>query len=376
VFGIPVHSVLLMPTREEAINYPRRDLELAFCPSCGFIQNVRFDPEVHRYSTQYEPTQAFSPTFSGWATKLVKLMVEQYGCHHQTVVEIGCGKGEFLYELCKVGQNRGIGIDPAVIPELIGDLDGQIEWIADFYEAHTARTQGADTVVSRHTLEHIENVGAFTELTRRNMREGALFFMEIPDMRRILEEFAFWDIYYEHASYFTQGSMGRLYRQMGFKPLANYRDYGEQYLMLFATASTPAEAEAVPMLAGEDDLSEIRQLVLGFRNQIAARLAGWRRQIEGYQDEGKRMAIWGGGSKGVSFLTTLGIGDEIPYAVDINPRKQGHFMPGSGHQVVSPRFMRDYRPDVIFVMNPVYTPEIRRTLADLGLEPKLIPVGV
>jgi hypothetical protein len=37
--------------------------------------------------------------------------------------------------------------------------------------------------------------------------------------------------------------------------------------------------------------------------------------------------------------------------------------------------MRDYRPDVIFVMNPVYTPEIRRTLADLGLEPKLIPVG-
>jgi hypothetical protein len=146
--------------------------------------------------------------------------------------------------------------------------------------------------------------------------------------------------------------------------------------MLFATASTPAEAGAVPMLAGEDDLSEIRQLVLGFRNQIAARLAGWRRLIEGYQDEGKRMAIWGGGSKGVSFLTTLGIGDEIPYAVDINPRKQGHFMPGSGHQVVSPRFMRDYRPDVIFVMNPVYTPEIRRTLADLGLEPKLIPVGV
>ena len=39
---------------------------------------------------------------------------------------------------------------------------------------------------------------------------------------------------------------------------------------------------------------------------------------------GQQTVLWGGGSKAVAFLTTLGIGDEIAYAVDINPQALGH----------------------------------------------------
>ena len=31
------------------------------------------------------------------------------------LLEIGCGKGEFLHLLCEGGRNRGIGIDPAYV---------------------------------------------------------------------------------------------------------------------------------------------------------------------------------------------------------------------------------------------------------------------
>jgi hypothetical protein len=34
--------------------------------------------------------------------------------------------------------------------------------------------------------------------------------------------------------------------------------------------------------------------------------------------------------------------------------------------------MQDYRPDVVIVMNEIYTEEIRRQLAGLGLEPEVI----
>src|ERR1700719_2582958 len=33
---IPAHTVLLLPTEHEAVNYPKRDLVLAFCECCGF----------------------------------------------------------------------------------------------------------------------------------------------------------------------------------------------------------------------------------------------------------------------------------------------------------------------------------------------------
>src|SRR5688572_16459117 len=64
VRGIPAHSCLLMPTRTEAVGYPRGDLRLGFCPACGFITNTAFDVSLNEYSQQYEETQGFSPTFN------------------------------------------------------------------------------------------------------------------------------------------------------------------------------------------------------------------------------------------------------------------------------------------------------------------------
>src|SRR5947209_2199259 len=103
VRDIPVHSVLLMETREKALSYPRRNLELGFCKSCGFICNTLFDPMVHEYSTQYEEPQTFSPTFNSFAWNLAQRWVEQYQLRGKTVLEIGCGKGEFLRLLVELG---------------------------------------------------------------------------------------------------------------------------------------------------------------------------------------------------------------------------------------------------------------------------------
>ena len=51
--------------------------------------------------------------------------------------------------------------------------------------------------------------------------------------------------------------------------------------------------------------------------------------------------IWGAGSKGVAFLSMLGVGDEVDYAVDVNPGKHGMFMPGTGHEIVSPNRLEE-----------------------------------
>ena len=47
VLDVPVHSVLLMGSREKARSYPRGDIVLGFCPSCAFIGNLTFDATQH-----------------------------------------------------------------------------------------------------------------------------------------------------------------------------------------------------------------------------------------------------------------------------------------------------------------------------------------
>ena len=85
-----------MRTRDEAVSFPRGSLRLAFCGACGFITNTAFDPAPQDYADSYEETQGFSPTFNDFANDLAKRWVERHDLDGKQVLEIGCGKGEFL----------------------------------------------------------------------------------------------------------------------------------------------------------------------------------------------------------------------------------------------------------------------------------------
>ncbi|MDL5502674.1 MAG: hypothetical protein QSU88_05600, partial [Candidatus Methanoperedens sp.] len=89
---------------------------------------------------------------------------------------------------------------------------------------------------------------------------------------------------------------------------------------------------------------------------------------------GRRVVLWGGGSKGVAFLTTLNIIDEVEYVVDINPKKNGTYMAGTGQKIVAPEFLIKYKPDIVIVMNPIYCNEIQETLDKIGIIAELKPV--
>ena len=111
-----------------------------------------------------------------------------------------------------------------------------------------------------------------------------------------------------------------------------------------------------------------------FRAGSDAIIATWRKTIQDLHRRGRKIAIWGGGSKCVAFLTTLKLNSEIEYVVDINPHKWGAYLPGTGHKTVSPKALAACRPDQVIVMNPIYQKEILNELETLGLRAELMPV--
>jgi FlaA1/EpsC-like NDP-sugar epimerase len=121
-------------------------------------------------------------------------------------------------------------------------------------------------------------------------------------------------------------------------------------------------------------LDELFNDVAFFKANIQERLDNWRATLDLMHKDGRKVVLWGSGSKGVAFLTTLDVSDEIEYVVDINPNKHGTFMAGTGHQIVGPEFLQDYRPDVVIIMNPIYTPEIGSQLAEMGLSVEVLTV--
>jgi len=373
VNDIPVNSCILLSTKQEALDFPRGNVVLGFCKKCGFISNVAFDRTKVNYSSSYEDQQSFSSTFNKFAEVLAKRLVEKYQLRNKTILEIGCGKGDFLALLCRLGPNSGIGIDPAHIKGRIsGKVSDRLSFVTDFYSQKYANYH-ADFVCCRHTLEHIPNVFEFVNEIRQSIgkRMNTTVFFELPDVTRVLREQAFWDIYYEHCSYFSLGSLARLFRRCLFDVTDLCKAYDDQYLLIEAQPASQLSNKANSL---EEDVSKTASDIQFFTLHYRKKLAQWRDLIKSHNDSGKRVIVWGSGSKCVAFLSTLGFKDEVDYIVDINPFRHGKFIPGSGKEIMSPQFLKKSKPDLTIVMNPIYCEEIKQMISEMNIVTEVISV--
>jgi len=370
---VPAYNSLLLSSPEEARDYPLGDIDLIYCPDCGLINNRLFDPKLQAYSPQFEDSQHFSSCFSAFAKGLAQRWIKEFGIRGKSILEVGCGKGDFLDLFCKLGDNRGIGIDPACVPErLSAEASARVELIQDYYSDEYSHLE-ADVICCRHTLEHILPVGRFVEMIRRTIgaRHDMLVLFELPDVTRILRERAFWDIYYEHCSYFTAGSLARLFRRSGFDVIDVRREYDDQYLTLVAR---PSDQPTAPRFDLENDLEQTAMDVDSFQSACPRKVRDWQERLRRLRRAGHKTVAWGSGSKFVAFCTTLDVTSELAYVVDINPHKHDKYSPGTGHRIVGPEFLREDPPDVVLVMNPIYCDEIQKDLDRLGVSAELIPV--
>jgi len=367
---VPVNSCILMASREEALAYPKGDIDLTFCHDCGFVFNARFDQRLIEYSGRYEETQGYSGTFNAFHKRLAEDLIAKHGLHGKEILEIGCGKGEFLTLICELGENRGTGFDPSYVKERSRSQESsRTTFITDFY-SERYKDYAADLLCCKMTLEHIPQVAGFVSTVRAaiDKRTESIVFFQVPEASIILEDCRFWDIYYEHCSYFDRASLAGLFTACGFEVTDTWVDYDDQYLMIEALPSDTAAAPGAAAGAAPALTDAMRHFI----QAAPARIAGWRDTVMGRHAEGKRVVLWGSGSKAVSFLTTLGFGEEVDAAVDINPHRQGMFMPGTGHPIVAPESLPQTPPDTVIIMNPIYRSEISAQLASMGLEPTIL----
>ncbi len=358
---IPIHCNVLWPTREGARQAPRGDMRLAFCVSCGHVFNMAFDPALMEYTQAYENSLNFSPKFQSYAESLAQRLIEAYDLRSKDVIELGSGKGEFLTLLADMGGNRCVGFDPSYVP----DGNERIAVVQDLYSEKYAHYQ-ADFIACRHVLEHIPSPREFLASVRRSIgdRVGAVVFFEVPNVLYTLRDLGIWDLIYEHCSYFCVRSLARLFTECGFDILEVSEAYGGQFLCI---ETKPRPGGADPASHSGNDLQVMTTDTTEFAERYHSKVKYWAAELGQIARAGRRAVVWGAGSKGVTFLNTLKVQHEVEYVVDLNPRKQGMHVAGTGQPIVPPEFLKDYRPEVVLIMNPIYQTEIQQLTERLGV---------
>ena len=371
---VPVHSNVLLISHSEALSVPRGDLEMKCCRDCGHVYNGAFSSEDTKYCSDYENSLFFSETYRTYASSLAAELIERFDLHGRSVIEIGCGSGDFLKLLCEKGENDGIGFDPSALAGRSINSHRRINYVRDYYSGRYAHI-AADFLCCRHVLEHVEFPLNFIKEIREALPAGkkvGLFF-EVPDVMFMLKEHSSWDFIYEHCSYFSTSSLNRLFAMSGFKVSGMWRTFHDQFICACIEPANTGTTENE--IASDRDKKDVLYHAELFCRIFQEQVQVWGERLQSMTKSQVRVVLWGAGSKGVTFLNILHRKGFIEYVVDINEQKIGKYVPGTGQRIVSPDFLKIYRPDVVILMNQAYETEVQKKVGEMNLSPKILLVN-
>ncbi len=366
--GLPV-AINAQTTPEAAPSVERGDMELVVCTVCSHLFNAAFDPEASAYDSSYENTLHFSPHFQAHAKALAARLVDDHGLAGTKVAEAGAGPGHFLTMLCEAGVGGGYGFDPSYDPDRLGAPDHPDVHLSQGLFP-TDGLLGPKMAFSQHVLEHLTAPVALLGILRDSVapQDGGVVYSEVPNGQLMIEKCALWDLIYEHYSYFTPTSLVLAAQMAGLSAKRVATAYDGQFL---SVESLPAAA------SGElPERSVVEPLVdqaVDFGEQARKRIGAAKVELDRYVSAGP-VALWGAGSKGMTYLNLVAPGGEVSAVVDVNPRKAGFGVPGVPGVISGPDSLVAIAPKTVLIANPVYADEIRASLGELGIEADVFPL--
>ncbi len=324
----PVSKHYLTQASEQRQTWPVR---LYFCESCGLTQlKDSCPPEVLYANYVTLSSWKFQPHVSHQIDMIKGLDgITQYS----KIVEIGCNDGEFLCQLAVNGFASALGVEPAEDAYKVAVAKGVNvirEFLTPALAAEIARKDGKfDLFISRQNLEHMSDLRGVAESIDALVRPGGYVLIEVPNFNCNLrcDDYSLWE---EHVNYFTLDTLRIFLALAGVEII-----HDEEFLFSGEGIFILGRKSGGSVASSRDYLPGLRKLNLvyaakwpEFRQQINAELAGIKKQ-------GKKIAVYGAGSRVFCLINFTGIAQHIDIVVDDQKEKQNTFMPGGRRPVLT-----------------------------------------
>jgi SAM-dependent methyltransferase len=354
----PLANAYLPADRVNAMEpfYPLRAL---VCGKCFLVQLEEFETPEQIFS-DYAYFSSYSSSWLEHSERYAEQMIERLQLDGQSqVVEIASNDG-YLLQFFRNREIAVLGVEPAANVAEVAVAKG-IPTVVEFFGVQTAhelaRTSQADLLLGNNVLAHVPDLNDFVAGMKLLLRPGGVITMEFPHLMRLMQDNQWDTIYHEHFSYFSFLTVSAVFAAHGLRlfDVQELPTHGGS-LRIFAAH---AEDEQKPESAAARELAE-RERAAGFERLetylgYGLRVEQDNRQILSFlielKEQGQRVAAYGAPAKGNTLLNYCGVRrDMVEYTCDLNPHKQGHFLPGSHIPIRSPQELREDRPDVVLIL--------------------------
>jgi SAM-dependent methyltransferase len=363
----------------EALDRPETyyPLKVMVCDACWLVQTVDYAERGELFSEDYAYFSSFSKSWLAHAERYVSDMAARLALGRASlVVEVACNDG-YLLRFVKERGIPSLGIEPTRSTAAAARALG-IEVVEEFFgEALARRLAGAghraDLMVANNVLAHVPDINDFVRGFAVMLKPEGVATFEFPHLHNLIGHLQFDTIYHEHFSYLSLNAVERIFRENGLHvfDVEEIETHGGS-LRVFAQRSDRGRRErtgavarilALEAAAGMLDLAHYR----GFQARVERLKDEFLSYLLTAKAQGLKVAGYGAAAKGNTLLNFAGVrGDLVRYVVDLNPAKQGRFLPGSRIPIVPEEHLKRDRPDRIVILPWNLREEIARQLAYAG----------
>lgn len=331
-------SAQFLPDLSSLDNDKGVELEVWQCSGCGLAQLNNAPVPYYR---QVIRAAGFSEEMKKFREKQFAGLIKKYSLQGKKTIEIGSGKGEYLSILDKLGADAyGLEFSEEAVKYCV---KGGLKALQGFIGCGDYRIEKSpfDAFFMLSFLEHLPEPNCTLRGIYRNLAEGAVGLVEVPNFNLILRKKLFSEFISDHLLYFTGETLKTALALNGFETI-ECKENWHAYII-----------SAV--------VRKIKKLDLAGFDKQQARL---KEQIEGYlrRCKDKKAAIWGAGHQALAVISLANLSGKIKYVVDSAPFKQGKFTPATHIRIVSPDSLKDDPVDAIIVMAASYSDEVAKII--------------
>ena len=321
-------------TTEDLKSDSGSDLFVVQCKSCGLIQ---LDNDPVPYFREVIRASAFSEEMRKFRLKQFKSWAKEFNLIDKKILEVGCGKGEYLEILSDVGADA-YGIEYAR-ESVDYCLNKNLKVSQGFLGEKNLEINNNkfDGFMCLSFMEHWPEPNKVLNGLLMNLNEGAIGLIEVPNFDMILDDGLYSEFISDHLLYFTKESLIFTLQFNGFEVLS-CESIWHNYIL-----------SAVVRKRVKTNLDFFE----GFRNKV-------KRDLDlfiGKFPENK-VAIWGAGHQALATISLTKIDKNIRYIVDSAVFKQGKYTPASHIKIVSEVELIKDPVDALIIMAGSYSEEI------------------
>ena len=335
-------------------------LKLYTCGKCWLVQVAEMAPHAELFAPDYVYYSSFSTTWLAHAERYVEQAVQRLKLNRDSLVmEVASNDGYLLQYVAARGIPC-VGIEPTAGTAKVAREKG-IETLCEFFgrgfaESFVQSRRSADLIVANNVLAHVPDINDFVDGLKVALAPGGSITAEFPHLMRLVAERQFDTVYHEHFSYFSLGTLSRIFEVHGLRiwDVQELSTHGGS-LRIWAGHKTGAQdmTPAVAALLAAERKAGMQEAryYRGFQQAADEVKDGCLRFLLEQHRAGRKVAAYGAAAKGNTLLNYAGVKpDLLPYVVDASPHKRGHYLPGSHIPVVGEDRLRQDRPEFVLIL--------------------------